>query len=412
MPGIRILVATTHPTIVGGIETYLCELIPALRNRGYQVAILTSTGNCAEGPRLYPPDPEVPSWELAGADPRVVFDAVEAWGPDVAYLHGLEDAADEEALVERFPTVLFAHGHNATCVSGSRTHAFPTYRPCNRQFGPACLFHYFPRRCGGRNPLTMIGLYRQARRRAELLSRYAAVVVASRSMADEYRAHGVPEDRLHRIPLFPTGVTPDSAPTPRPGTGRVLMVGRLYPEKGGCLLVEAMDQAAARLGRPLRLIVAGNGPDQPRMEALAARRGVPAEFHGWVGPDRRADLMRGADLLAIPSVCPETFGLSGTEAGCLGLPAVGFAVGGLLDWLAPGVSGELAPDDPPTAAGLADAICRALADPVHLARLATGARAMAHSYSREAHVAAVSALLARAARQVPVAAQNAAAFSP
>src|SRR5262249_23731626 len=207
----------------------------------------------------------------------------------------------------------------------------------------------------------MIGLYRKARSRAALLSRYAAVVVASRSMADEYRAHGVPEDRLHQIPLFPTGATADSAPTPRPGAGRVLMVGRLYPEKGACLLVAAVDRAVAQRGRPLRLVVAGNGPDRPRMEALAARRGLPAEFHGWVGPDRRADLMRGADLLAIPSVCPETFGLSGTEAGCLGLPAVGFAVGGLLDWLPPRRSRGLPPHGPPTAAALAAGRCRRLA---------------------------------------------------
>ena len=44
----------------------------------------------------------------------------------------------------------------------------------------------------------------------------------------------------------------------------------------------------------------------------------------------------------MPSVWPEPFGLVGIEAGCVGLPAAGFGVGGIPDWLRPGETGELA----------------------------------------------------------------------
>ena len=63
------------------------------------------------------------------------------------------------------------------------------------------------------------------------------------------------------------------------------------------------------------------------MEAAAGRASLRAEFTGWVRPSRRTDLMRGADLLAVPSVWPEPFGLVGVEAGCVGLPAAAFDVG-------------------------------------------------------------------------------------
>src|SRR5262249_34543726 len=154
---------------------------------------------------------------------------------------------------------------------------------------------------------------------------------------------------------------------------RVLMVARLYKEKGTHLAVEAVARASAQLSRPLTLVVAGDGPERSAMEALAVRWKVPTEFHGWVGPDRRAELMRSADVLAVPSPCPETFGLVGVEAGCVGLPAVGFAVGGIPDWLISGRSGELASAHPPTASGLADALVRTLADPVRHRALCVGA---------------------------------------
>lgn len=401
---LRILVASAHRTLVGGVETYLQALLPALGERGHAVAQLASVGAGAGGTPIAPPD--IPTWGLAGADRGDVFRAVEAWAPEVAFSHGMESPADEVAVLDRFPTVLFAHGHHATCVSGSRTHAFPTLRPCDKKFGPGCLVHYFPRRCGGLNPVTMLHLYRRASQRSAALSRYAAVVVASRYMADEYRAHGVPEDRICLAPLFPTGQTPAPAPPDRPPTDRVLFVGRLYREKGASLVVEAVARAADQLGRPLTLVVAGDGPERPDMEARAARRHVRAEFHGWVGKDQRVDLMCGADLLAVPSVCPETFGLVGVEAGCVGLPAVGFAVGGIPDWLVPGVSGELAPGDPPTGTKLAAAITRALADPAHLRRLSVGAWERAHAFSRETHVAQVEAVLLAAAGAEPVAATD------
>ncbi len=394
----RILIACTHPTVVGGVETYLQDVVSSLRGRGHSVALLVSTAPVPGGRPIQEAGADCPVWCPALLGRAETRRLVEAWGPDVAFSHGLDAPEDEESLVERCPTVLFAHGHNGTCVSGSRTHAFPTYRPCQRRFGLACLLHYFPRRCGGLNPATMVRLYRTQKRRAALFPRYAAVIVASRYMVEEYRRHGVPEARLHRVPLFPTG-RPHESSTLRGRTSgdRVLMVGRLYKEKGPCLLVEAVGRVNAMMGRPVTLVVAGEGPERPRMEGLANRLGVRAEFHGWVDAEQRTALMRGADLLAVPSVCPETFGLVGVEAGRLGLPAVAFAVGGVPDWLIPGKSGELAPGDPPTARGLAEALHRALADGEHLQKLSAGAWETARCFSREEHVSRAESILARAA---------------
>jgi glycosyltransferase involved in cell wall biosynthesis len=394
----RILIACAYQNIVGGVETYLRDLIPALRRRGHAVGLLASAVAVPNGTPICEPDSDLPVWSLNGTDRAEAYRAIEAWKPDVAFLHGMLSPEDEERLVESRATVLFAHSHHGTCMTGVRTHTVPTPCPCRKTSGLSCLLHFYPRRCGGLNPITMTRMYRINKRRRRLLRRYAAVIAASRYMVDEYHQHGVPEERLYHAPLFPTGVTPEPwAPEARKASDRILMMGRLNKEKGGCLLVAAVARLNARIGRPVALVVAGDGPERPKMEALAARLGVSAAFHGWVSPERRTALMRGADILVIPSVTPETFGLIGIEAGCVGLPAVAFAVGGIPDWLRPGKSGELAPGDPPTAIGLCEAMERALADPGRLRNLSVGAWETSREFTPARHLDVVETALGRAA---------------
>lgn len=386
----RILVGTSYRSVVGGADTYLRGLLPALASRGHEVALVYETPADPQRRTVDAEVPGVPHWLLSA--PRALEQA-EAWRPDVCYSQGLDNPALEAALLDRFPVVLFAHNYHGTCVSGSKRHALPQSQPCTRSLGPACLLRYYPCRCGGLNPRTLLRQYRQQRRRLDLLPRYHAILVASRHMHAEYVRHPVPATRVVLVP-YPPGTARDPAPpTARAFTQRVLFAGRLTELKGGAVLIPALAEASSALGRRLHLVVAGDGPQQALLARLAQRCDVPAEFCGWVDEQQRAELMRSADLLAVPSVWPEPFGLVGLEAACVGLPAVAFAVGGIPDWLRPGVSGELAPGDPPTVHGLAAAIARALSDRERHARLRHGAWTVAGSFTQERHLADLESIL-------------------
>jgi glycosyltransferase involved in cell wall biosynthesis len=391
----RVLIATTHRAVVGGVETYLRDLLPRLTARGHAAALLHEH-DAAPGPGAVDAGlPGLPRWHLG--EPAALAAAL-AWRPDVCFVQGLESPDAEEALLDRVPAVLFAHDYHGTCVSGTKRHALPCARPCGRTFGPGCLLAYYPRRCGGLDPRTLWRLYRLQRRRRGLLGRYRAVAVASGHMREEYRRHGVAPERLHVVPLFPPGTEPDpDPPTERRPGGRVLLAGRLTAVKGGRVLVEALRLARGRLAPPPTLVLAGDGPERLVIEGAARAVGVPCEAHGWVGADRRTELMRDADLLAVPSLWPEPFGLVGVEAGCVGLPAAGFAAGGIPEWLRPGETGELAPADPPTAAGLADAIVRALGDAAHWQRLRYGAWHGARRFTSDRHLEQLERILTDAA---------------
>jgi glycosyltransferase involved in cell wall biosynthesis len=377
----RILIAISKRDTLGGAETYVRDLHPALEDRGHEIGWLFE--HDAVG--AYPIDQGATSVWCTDRQTDILRELTD-WQPDVLYLQGLSDVALEEKLTSVFPTAWFMHTYFGACISAKKRFAFPGAEPCSLAFGAACLALYFPRRCGGLNPVTMVREYLKQRRRLQLIVRCPSVLVASRHMREEYIRNGVPPERVHILPLFPTGTSPDAEPPrERPLSGRLLFVGRLTDVKGGDKLVEAAALASRSLGRPLQVTFAGEGPARLKIEQLARALDVRVDMRGWVDMAERTALMRGADLLVVPSLWPEPFGLVGLEAGCVGLPAVAYDVGGIRDWLHSGESGELAPGSPPTVAGLADALVRALSDPKTRVSLARGAWSVAQQFTLMRH---------------------------
>lgn len=392
----RILIATTHRALVGGVERYLQVLIPGLIGRGHEVALFYENPWDPTAGAIDPPDACLPAWCWAASREDALRNVAQ-WGPEVVYSQGLADGALENTLLEAYPAAFYAHNYYGACVSGRKCHSFPVLQPCHRQLGPACLALYFPRRCGGLNPATMLRLYRRQSDTRARLAQWQAILVASEHMHSEYFGHGVRPDRLHLVHLPAAenkgpfrGEGRDGAS----GLNRILFLGRLTDIKGGEYLVRAVARAARDLSRPLALTIAGDGPELSRVLQLARTLGVELRHAGWIGEAERTELLREANLLVVPSVWPEPFGLVGVEAGLEAVPAAAFDVGGIPDWLIPGVSGELAPSDPPTSEGLAAAIVRALRDPEHYRRLSQQALNTARRFTLEGHLDHLEPILA------------------
>jgi len=365
--------------------------LPALSRGGHEVALLYIF-DAPEGGLRIDEGLILPHWRAEGSVPDDVF----RWRPDVCYLQTTDSADVDEELARRLPTVLYAHSFYGTCATGLKCRGRASPTPCNVRFGAACLARNYTQSCGVTNPVRLWETFRKQVRRSRLLPIVRYVLAASRYMADEMIAHGAPADRTVVVPLFPTDVTPDpQPPSMRPRQGKVLFLGRFTRIKGGLLLIEA-----ARLlsnDKPIELTFAGAGPDEAEWRAAAERAGVRATFQPWMEREQLTALRRDADLLAVPSVWPEPFGLVGIEAACQGLPSIALDVGGIRDWLIPGETGELALS-PPTAQGLADAIRRALGDPEYHLRLRVGAWRRSNRFSLERHLHELEPILARVAR--------------
>jgi glycosyltransferase involved in cell wall biosynthesis len=395
---VRILFANDGIGDAGGVQRYLAAVMPALAARGHAVALLH-----LDPPRAAADSPAPAGTPHFSAAERGIGGAVDdalAWAPDVAFVHNMRALEVDRRLCAAVPTTKFMHGYFGTCVSGQKAHLFPRPQPCGKPLGPGCIPIYATRRCGRMRPGYVADGYRWAHEQNALFGGYASIVTASAHMRAEYLRNGAPADRVHALLLFPTI---DGEPAEAPADFRVLFLGRMTPIKGGDLLIRAVARASAQLGRSVPLTMAGDGPERAAWERLAARLGVDAAFPGWVDDDARADLFRAASLLAVPSVWPEPFGLVGLEAGVFGVPSVAFDVGGIRDWLQPGVNGWLVPGALPSARALADAIAHAARNPDLLARMRVSARQAAERLSLAGHVEALERVLAAAADEPVVA---------
>jgi glycosyltransferase involved in cell wall biosynthesis len=409
----RIGIFTWTAARLGGTETYLDHIMTELHDRGHEIAFLCETDDGAEDDRIRIPE-GVPVWTASRTGTGAALGSMQAWAPDVIYSHGSAGAPTiEGALPAIAPSVFFAHDYHGTCISGAKTFRVPTTRPCSRAFGPACLVHYFPRRCGGRNPVTMWRQYEMQAARLAALRRYDRIVVVSRHMRDEYIRHGFDPEQVRVIPYVAASPGAQAAARrnatsvrsgARAGGGlaRLLFVGRMDATKGGEILLAALPAAAAALDRRLHLTFVGDGPARVTWERAAAEvrhrePRVSIEFTGWQSRAAVAEKFEETDLLVVPSQWPEPFGRVGPEGAEHGVPAAAFDVGGVREWLVDGETGVLAPGDPPTSGGLAQAIIRAIGDPAVRERLSAGARALSGRFTTAGHLAALVPLLAEVA---------------
>jgi colanic acid/amylovoran biosynthesis glycosyltransferase len=122
---------------------------------------------------------------------------------------------------------------------------------------------------------------------------------------------------------------------------RVVCVGRLSPEKGQSLLLEA----AALLWRqncPMHLKFVGDGPERPLLERLAVDLGIErnVEFAGWVSPVEMKKVYAEADICVLPSLA-EGIPIVLMEAMAMQIPCVAPCITGIPELIEQGIEGLL-----------------------------------------------------------------------
>jgi glycosyltransferase involved in cell wall biosynthesis len=187
---------------------------------------------------------------------------------------------------------------------------------------------------------------------------------------------GWPAERAHYVPNFVPDMH-DAAPVPRAALGTpegaplALALGRLHPNKGFDLLLEALA-----LTRDTYLWIAGDGPLRASLQQLTASLGLAdrVRFLGW--RDDVPALLASADFV-VSSSRHEPLGNVVIEAWSAGRAVVATASDGPAALIEDEVSGLLAPLPGSPGGGvtaLAGAIERAASDRVLRARLGINAR--------------------------------------
>jgi glycosyltransferase involved in cell wall biosynthesis len=290
----------------------------------------------------------------------------------------------------RIPAVMTLHDYKLAC---------PTYRFLDKgEVCQACLGGHFGqavrRRCKDGS------LASSAAMAAELaihtaLRAYRQVQVficPSRFMTGRMGAAGVFPERLRWIPHF-VGAAPGRIDGATGDERTVAFAGRLSPEKGVDTLIEAVGLVEA----PVHLDVAGEGPDRPRLEELAARRAPGrVRFLGRLDSKEMDDLIDEAAALALPSRWYENQPMVVLEAFARGVPVVATDLGGTPELIRHGTDGFLVPPDDPAA--LAGALAALVSDTARAGAMGrAGRERMLADFSPDIHLSRVEDAYAEAA---------------
>jgi glycosyltransferase involved in cell wall biosynthesis len=212
--------------------------------------------------------------------------------------------------------------------------------------------------------------------------RRAAFHAISQSTGDDLKERGVAAENIRVIyPGVDTGRYRPDRSTPRAAQPTFLYVGRIKRYKGIEIAIRAVAAASAR-GCLVRLIVAGQGGDRPRLERLASALGVApsVRFLGFVSEERKLALLREAWAVVFPSP-KEGWGITNLEAAACGTPAIASDSPGLRESVRHDQTGILVPHN--DAEGLASAMCRVVEDRDLVERLGVAALTFAESLSWE-----------------------------
>jgi glycosyltransferase involved in cell wall biosynthesis len=229
------------------------------------------------------------------------------------------------------------------------------------------------------------GRLERAKRR--LLSIPRGLIVPGSASREYLRRLGVAESRITVAPnAVDSAIFASAERTRAEGPCRLLTVGRLAHEKGVDTLLRAAE------GLPVEVLVAGTGPEEPRLRAMA---GGQVRFLGEVERDALPALYADADVLVMPSRS-DPWGMVLNEAALAGLPLVSTdAAGAAHDLIEHGVNGfRVPPDDVPA---LREALQRLCGDAGFRRAAGDRSRALAARFSPDAWADSVAALVTRLA---------------
>jgi len=234
------------------------------------------------------------------------------------------------------------------------------------------------------------------RRIAPLVYRRSKIVTLSSSSKDEIvEMLHLPASNIH---VVPPGIDPmfspggDRSPTPM-----VMALGRLVPVKRYDRLIHAVAEARRRHPE-LTLTIVGAGYEREYLDQLVRDLDGTewVTFAGHVSDPELVDLYRRAWLVTSASA-REGWGMSLTEAGACGTPAVATRIPGHIDAVVDGETGDLVDRDDEGALGRA--IGDLIADDERRATYGAAALTRSAAYSWEATAAGIMRVLAAEAER-------------
>ena len=270
---------------------------------------------------------------------RAMRKCVADFSPDIAHVRGIYHHLSPSILWElkrqEIPVLYHLNDFKMLC---------PTYnfvangRPCELCSDGA--FHNATRGCynGPRSSAVVLAAEAYLHKWLRTYERCVDIFLApSEFVRDKLVAARFPAERIEVLPHFQALPSDEELAVDE---GYILYFGRLSPEKGVYELLRAMVRFPHT-----PLIIAGDGPERPRLEALAKELNLnQVMFAGMVHGEELQKLIAGCSFSVFPSHAYETLGKSILESYAWGRPVVASDLGSRRELVQHGLTGLLYSD--------------------------------------------------------------------
>ncbi len=243
--------------------------------------------------------------------------------PDICHIHNIYHHISPSILPVLYgrgiPVVMTLHDLKLACPAYSMLSGG---KICERCKGGRT-YNLLRYRCI-KNSLALSGVVFIERITHDILRSYCKYinrfVVPSRFLLDKLVEWGWRRESFSYVPNF----IDSSLFLPRFEPGRrFVYFGRLSPEKGVSLLIQAACRAR------VALTIIGTGPEDARLREIADKQGGDVEFLGHLSGACLRESVARARAVVVPSTCYENAPMAVMEAYSLGKPVLAANIGGI-----------------------------------------------------------------------------------
>jgi len=422
----KILLINKYYYIKGGCETYMFNLQKLLEARGHQVIVFAQedsrnlraplgsrfaaavdfnsgwTGKLAwVGRQLW-------SW---GAS-RPLARLIEKEQPDIVHCHNIYHQLGPHILKVckkyHLPVVMTLHDFKLICPNYQLFTQGKICERCRAHHYGQCIKHRCVKNSLAGSWLGALEMYWHQVLFKTYLKNVDRFIAPSRFMLEKMVAWGWPREKFVHLANFVEAGDEEGNIAKQI---YALYFGRLSHEKGVDILIKAWAKVVTPAGvqsrltgvsygqgtshtiHAPRLIIAGAGPQEKEYRALIRRLKLTksVKMVGFKTGAALQKLIQNAAINIIPSRIYENCPLSLLEAGALGTPTLGAAIGGIPELIRPGINGELFAAGNPV--DLAAKISELLSQPQRLAAMGVAAGDLTQTYfNSEQHWAGVESV--------------------
>ena len=351
---LKILMINKFYHLFGGAETCFFATKKLFENRGHQVVVfsmnhpknlpspqskyfteyLDFSGDTKYGPRdkLHVAMKLIYSFEAKKKIAALIKDEK----PDVAHMHNIYHHLSPSIISQLHragvPTLMTLHDNNLICLNYLMVSDEKVCEACRKQQ----FWRALPKRCV-KNSFTKTALSyieHGIHRFMRLYEKIDLLITPSDFLRRQHIKMGLDPHRFVTIENF---MDIEDYKPKYEHEGYILYFGRLSFEKGIDILIRAM------LDLPdIPLKIAGSGPKEPKLSAIAEEIGVGnVEFLGFKTGNDLVNLVRNSAFTIVPSICYENCSMTVLESFAYGKPVIGSEIGGIPEQVLHGKNGYL-----------------------------------------------------------------------